>query len=127
VLSAYFTELAGLPSDQVFPLLIRLAPAGIQWRAISAARGRADMPFRDEADWAIASGLLEDRVAGQFPDGGSGLMKIRLDHPLVPGEYAVVLRLAGPRRVAGSAIFNGSALAAGESIVFNIAWPFRVM
>jgi hypothetical protein len=127
VLSAFYSELPDVPIDRVIPVLVRLAPAGNVWRAVSAARGRADMPFHDDTDWDIANGLVEDRVTGQRPEGGAGLMKIRLDRPLTPGDYAVVLRFAGPRRVSGSTIFGGSALAAGDSIVFTIAWPFRVM
>jgi hypothetical protein len=124
VLTVIYTDLLGLSSDAVTPVLVRLVPIGPGWRLIAAAPGRADEPVREEADWSVARTLAE--VASGQSEGGAGLMKIRLARALPPGDYAVILRPATTRALAGERVFAGSALAAGEEIVFGAVWPFHV-
>ena len=124
MLTVIYTDLLGLSSDDVTPVLVRLLPIGPGWRLIATARGRADEPVREEADWSVARTLAE--VASAQSEGGAGLMKIRLARALLPGDYAVILRPATTRALAGERVFAGSALAAGEGIVFGAAWPFHV-
>jgi hypothetical protein len=125
VLTVIYTDLLGLSSADVTPVLVRLMPVGTGWRLIAAARGRADEPVRGETDWSMARTLAE--VGGVQPEGGGGLMKIRLARALLPGDYAVILRSATSRALAGERVFAGSALAAGEGIVFGAVWPFHVL
>jgi hypothetical protein len=124
VLTVIYTDLLGLSPDDVTPVLVRLLPVGPGWRLIATARGRADEPVREEADWSVARALAE--VASAQSEGGAGLMKIRLARALLPGDYAVILRPVTTRALAGERVFAGSALAAGEGIVFGAAWPFHV-
>jgi hypothetical protein len=124
VLTVIYTDLLGLASGDVTPDLVRLMPIGPGWRLIAMARGRADEPVREEADWSVARTLAP--VAGAQAEGGSGLMKIRLARALPPGDYSVIFRLVTSRPLAGERVFAGSALAAGEAIVFGMAWPFHV-
>jgi hypothetical protein len=124
VLTVIYTDLLGLSSDDVTPMLVRLMPVGTGWRLIAAARGRADEPVREETDWSVARTLAE--VEGVQSEGGGGLMKIRLARALLPGDYAVILRPATSRTLAGERVFAGSALAAAEGIIFGAVWPFHV-
>jgi len=124
VLTVIYTDLLGLSSDDLAPVLVRLVPVGPGWRLIAMARGRADEPVREEADWLVARTLAE--VGGGQSEGGSGLMKIRLARALPPGDYAVIFRLVTSRALAGERVFAGSALATNEGIVFGSAWPFHV-
>ncbi len=124
VVTVIYTDLLGLSSADVSPVLVRLMPIGTGWRLVATARGRADEPVREEADWSVGRTLAE--VAGVQSEGGGGLMKIRLARALPPGDYAVILRPVTSRALAGERVFAGSALAAGEGIVFGAAWPFHV-
>jgi hypothetical protein len=126
VVTIIYNDVPGVPPNEVKPVLVRLMPAESGWRLIATARGRADEPFRQDADWSIAQSLVEAVVAGIQYDGGAGLMKIRLAVALAPGEYAVILRPLAARPLAGETVFAGSALAPGESIIFSTAWPFKV-
>ena len=124
VLTVIYTDLLGLSADDVTPVLVRLVPIGPGWRLIAMARGRADEPVREETDWSVARTVAE--VGGAQSEGARGLMKIRLTRTLPPGDYAVILRPATSRALAGERVFAGSGLAAGEGIVFGAAWPFHV-
>jgi len=124
VVTVIYTDLLGLSSADVTPVLVRIMPVGPAWRLIAIARGRADEPDREETDWSVARTLAE--VAGGQAEGAAGLMKIRLARALPPGDYAVILRPATSRSLAGERVFAGSALAAGEGIIFGAAWPFHV-
>jgi hypothetical protein len=126
VITVLYGDVRGVAPDDVIPIVVRLPSAGADWRAVAAARGRMDAPFREASDWAVGSALMEDVVAGQQPEGGAGVMKIRLAHALAAGNYAVILRPLTARPLAGVTVFAGSALAAGDSILFAFAWPFRV-
>jgi len=126
VISVMFTNAPSLAIERIQPALVRMPAANDEWRLVASARGRADEPFRDAADWALAPALVESPVPGARAEGGSGLMKIRLAGPLAPGDYGVVLRDLGARPLAGSRLFSGSALAAGDVILYGTVWPFRV-
>jgi len=124
VLTVLYTDMRDLSSGDVMPVLVRLKPIGPGWRLIATARGRADEPVREEADWTVARTLAP--VVGAQAEGGGGLMKIRLARALPPGDYAVILRPLTSLALAGERVFAGSALATGEAIVFGTAWPFHV-
>jgi hypothetical protein len=124
VLTVIYTDMQDLSSADVSPVLVRLMPIGTGWRLVATARGRADEPVRDEADWSVTRTL--EPVVGAQAEGGGGLMKIRLTRALPPGDYAVILRPLTSQALAGERVFAGSALATGESIVFGTAWPFHV-
>ncbi|HEY6359165.1 MAG TPA: hypothetical protein VIX35_13025, partial [Vicinamibacterales bacterium] len=124
VLTVIYTDMRDLSSGDVMPVLVRLMPIGSGWRLVATARGRADEPLRNEPDWSVTRMLAP--VVGAQAEGGSGLMKIRLARALPPGDYAVILRPLTPQPLAGERVFTGSALAAGDAIVFGTAWPFHV-
>lgn len=126
VLSVMYANASNLAIERVQPLLVRLVAASEQWRLVASARGRADVPFRDAADWALGSALVQSAVAGANAEGGNGLMKIRLAGPLTPGAYGVVLRDLGARPLSGSRLFSGSALAAGDLTLYGTVWAFQV-
>ena len=124
VLTVIYTDLLGLSPSDVRPVLVRLMPIGPAWRLIATARGRADEPDREEADWSMTRTLA--LVAGAQSEGGGGLMKILQTHALAPGDYAVIFRPLNSRALAGEHVFAGVSLATGEGIVFDTVWPFHV-
>lgn len=126
VISVMYANASNLAVERTQPLLVRMATGTDTWRLVASARGRADEPFRDVADWSLASAITQREVAGSRAEGGSGLMKIRLESPLAPGEYAVVLRDLGERPLAGSRLFSGSVLAAGDLTLYGVVWAFQV-
>jgi hypothetical protein len=126
LITTLYSDVPGVRPDAVMPALVRLVAVLPRWRLLLAAPGRADAPLRDVADWTLADALDERRMGGATLDGGNGQMKTRLAGPLEPGEYAVVLRPTGSRPSTGSQVFGGSALAAGEAVLYGQVFPFRV-
>lgn len=126
VISVMYANASALAVDRTQPVLVRLPSATDEWRLVASARGRADEPFRETADWSLASTLVESHVAAARAEGGNGLMKIRLAGALAPGDYGVVLRDPGAEPLAGARLFSGSALAARDLILYGTVWAFRV-
>jgi hypothetical protein len=123
-LTVIYTDALGLSPSDVTPALVRMMPIGREWRLMATARGRADEPVREAADWSVSRTLAE--VAGARSEGGGGLVKILLARALPPGDYAVILRPLTSRAVAGERVFTGSSIATGLGIAFGLVWPFHV-
>lgn len=119
---AIFKDLPGLNPEDLAPVLVRLTPAPSGVRLIAALRGRADQASRTDPDWDVVRDLKQDIVRTDLQKLDRGVMRLTLTADLAPGEYAIVLRLASKRKVAGSAVLGTD----GEGRVFSIAWDFAV-
>ena len=109
------------PSD-LTPVLVRLTPTISAVRVVSFIRGRADQASRTAADWDVIKDLKQDvvRATVALPEPGAAQLTPLGD--LEPGEYAVVLRPNGKKKLSGAAV-----LAIGpESRAFTAAWTFSI-
>jgi len=119
---AIFKDVPGLNPEDLAPVLVRLTPAASGVRLIAALRGRADQASRTDPDWDVVHDLKQDIVRTDLQRLDRGNMRLTPTADLPPGEYAIVLRLASKRKVAGSAVLGTE----GEGRVFSIAWDFAV-
>jgi hypothetical protein len=119
---AVFKDLPGLNPEDLAPVLVRLTPAASGIRVIAALRGRADQASRMDPDWDVVHDLKQDIVRTDLQKLDRGNMRLTPAADLPPGEYAIVLRLASKRKVAGSAVLGSD----GEGRVFSVAWDFGI-
>ncbi|HEY6359164.1 MAG TPA: SH3 domain-containing protein [Vicinamibacterales bacterium] len=119
---AVFKDVPGLNPEDLAPVLVRLTPAASGVRLIAALRGRADQASRTDPDWDVVRDLKQDIVRTDVQKVDRGSVRITPAADLPPGEYAIVLRLASKRKVAGSALLGSE----GEGRVFSVAWDFAV-
>lgn len=119
---AVFKDLPGLNPEDLAPVLVRLTPAASGVRLIAALRGRADQASRTDPDWDVVHDLKQDIVRTDLQKLDRGDMRLTPTADLPPGEYAIVLRLASKRKVAGSAVLGTD----GEGRVFSLAWDFGI-
>lgn len=119
---AVFKDLPGLNPEDLAPVLVRLTPAASGVRLVAALRGRADQASRTDPDWDVVRDLKQDIIRTDVQKVDRGNVRITPVADLPPGEYAVVLRLASKRKVAGSALLGSE----GEGRVFSVAWDFAV-
>jgi len=119
---ATFKDVPGLNPEDLAPVLVRLTPAPSGVRLIAALRGRADQASRTDPDWDVVHELKQDIVRSDLQKLDRGTMRLTPTVDLPPGEYAIVLRLASKRKVAGSAMLGTE----GEGRVFSVAWDFAV-
>ncbi len=119
---AVFKDVPGLNPEDLATVLVRLTPAASGVRLIAALRGRADQASRTDPDWDVVRDLKQDIIRTDLQKVDRGNVRITPAADLPPGEYALVLRLASKRKVAGSALLGSE----GEGRVFSVAWDFAV-
>ena len=111
-----------LAAADLIPVLVKLTPTISGVRVVSFIRGRADQASRTDADWDVIKDLKQDvvRTTVALPEPGAAQVTPLSD--LEPGEYAIVLRPNGKKKLSGAAV-----LAIGpESRLFTAAWTFSV-
>jgi hypothetical protein len=119
---AIFKDVPGISPDDLLPVLVRLTPASPGVRLVAALRGRADEASRADADWDVVRDLKQDLIKCDTQVVDRGAVKITPVTALAPGEYAVVLRLASRKKLAGTALLGPDA----EGRVFSMLWDFAV-
>lgn len=120
---ASFAKAPGVNPDQFAPAIVKLTPAQNTCRLVGAAQGREDARSRDVADWEIYSAFVEDRVPVNLEKISPGDYNVSPQSPLLPGEYAVVLRpVSKSEKVSGGDV----ARAQGPGLMFDLAWSFQV-
>ncbi|MBV9180904.1 MAG: hypothetical protein JO356_06295 [Acidobacteria bacterium] len=117
------TQAPGVNPEEFAPEIVKLTPAQNSCRLVGATQGKEDARSDNAADWEIYSAFVEDRVAASLNKTSSGEYKISPASPLLPGEYAVVLR-----PVSKNTKFSGGDVARGQGagLMFNAAWTFQV-
>jgi len=109
------------PAD-LTPLIVKLTPTISSVRIVGFVRGRADQASRTDADWDVIKDLKQDVVRATVALPEPGAAQITPENDLAPGEYAVVLRPNGKKKLSGASV-----LAIGpESRVFTAAWTFSI-
>jgi hypothetical protein len=120
--TATFRDLRGLNPDDFAPVIVRLMPATSGVRLVAALRGRPDENSRTEADWDVVHDLKQDIVRSDVQRIDRGAMRITPVGDLPPGQYAIVMRLATKRKVAGAMLLGSD----GEGQAFSLCWDFEV-
>ena len=118
-----FSNVAGANPDDFEPAVVKLTPTPNALRLVGATQGKDDALSTSGADWSVYSGFLEDRVAVNSQKLGKGQYKISPLAPLLPGEYAVVLR-----PVSKTKKFSGADVARdqGDGQMFDSVWSFQI-
>ena len=121
--SVNFAKAPGVNPEEFAPEIVKLTPAQNTCRLVGATRGREDARSHDAADWKIYSSFVEDRVAVNLQKTAAGEYQMSPQSPLLPGEYAVVLRpVSRNEKVSGGDVARGQ----GPGLMFDTAWSFQV-
>lgn len=118
-----FAKAPGVNPTEFAPEIVKLTPTQNNCRLVGATQGKEDARSRDAADWEIFSGFVEDGVPVSLKNQTAGQYEISPQSPLLPGEYAVVLR-----PVSKNEKFSGGdvARAQGPGLMFDVLWSFQV-
>lgn len=118
-----FARTPGINPVDFAPEIVALTPAQNTCRLVGATRGKQDARSRDAADWQIYSGFVEDRVPVTLRQTAPGQYNLSPQAPLLPGEYAVVLRpISTKQKFSGAEVARGQ----GAGLMFDALWTFGV-
>jgi hypothetical protein len=122
--SVDFSKAPGVNPDDFEPAIVKLTPGqNNSCRVVGATQGKEDARSKEAADWAIYSSFLEERVAVNSQKVKAGEYKISPSSPLLPGEYAVVLRpVSKTKKFSGGDVARNQ----GDGMMFNALWSFQV-
>jgi len=122
-LEAQFAKAPGVNPDEFAPEIVKLTPAQNMCRLVGATQGKEDARSDNTADWEIYSAFIEDRVPVNLEQISAGDYNVSPQTPLLPGEYAVVLRpIAKDKKFSGGDVARGQ----GGGLMFNAVWTFQV-
>ncbi|HEX5216418.1 MAG TPA: hypothetical protein VFV98_13220 [Vicinamibacterales bacterium] len=117
-----YKSVRDLAAADLTPVLVKLTPTISGVRVVGFVRGRADQASRTDADWDVIKDLKQDVVRATVAVPEPGAAQITPLSDLEPGEYAVVLRPNGKKKLSGASV-----LAIGpDSRLFTAAWTFSV-
>jgi len=121
--SVNFAKAPGVNPSEFAPEIVKLTPTQNNCRLVGATQGKEDARSREAADWEIFSSFVEDRVGVSSQSTAPGQYEVSPQSPLLPGEYAVVLR-----PVSKNEKFSGGdvARAQGPGLMFDVLWSFQV-
>jgi hypothetical protein len=118
-----FAKAPGVNPDEFAPEIVRLTPAQNTCRLVGATQGKEDARSDNAADWEIYSAFIEDRVPVNLEKLSSGDYNVSPQTPLLPGEYAAVLRpIAKDKKFSGGDVARGQ----GAGLMFNAVWTFQI-
>ncbi len=109
------------PAD-LTPVLVKLSPTISGVRIVAFIRCRADQASQTAADWDVVKDLKQEVVRTTVAVPEPGAAQVTPLGDLAPGEYAVVLRPNGKKKLSGAGV-----LAIGpESRLFTAVWTFSI-
>jgi RHS repeat-associated protein len=121
--SVNYATMPGIKPEDFEPTIVKLTPAQNSLRIVGATQGKEDATSSSAADWEIYSSYLEDRVAVNSQKKGPGDYQISPASPLLPGEYAVVMRpVSKTKKFSGGDVARGQ----GDGLMFDAVWSFQV-
>jgi len=118
-----FANAPGINPEEYEPTIVKLTPAQNTCRIVGATEGKEDARQSAAADWQVYSSFLEERVAANAEKSKPGEYRLTPRSPLLPGEYAVVLRpVSKTKKFSGGDVARGQ----GDGFAFNAVWSFQV-
>jgi len=118
-----FAKAPGVNPDDFAPRIVKLTPAQNSCRLVGAAQGKEDARSDIAADWEIYSAFVEDPVQVNLEKTGEGNYNVFPQAPILPGEYAVVLRpVSKNMKISGADASRGQ----GAGLMFSAVWSFEV-
>ena len=118
-----FANAPGVNPEEYEPAIVKLTPAQNTCRIVGATQGKEDARQSAAADWQVYSSFLEERVAANAEKSKPGEYRLTPRSPLLPGEYAVVLRpVSKTKKFSGGDVARGQ----GDGFAFNAVWSFQV-
>ncbi len=118
-----FSKAPGVNLDDYVPAIVKLTPSQNAYRLVGATQGKTDQGTDAAMDWPVYSGYIEDRVPIDAQKSKPGQYTVKPSTPLVPGEYALVLRpISKDKKFSGADV----ARAQGDGFMFNAVWSFEV-
>ena len=121
--SVNYATMPGIKPEDFEPTIVKLTPAQNSLRIVGATQGKEDATSNSAADWEIYSSFLEDRVAVTSQRKNPGEYQIAPASPLLPGEYAVVMRpVSKTKKFSGGDVARGQ----GDGLMFDAVWSFQV-
>ncbi len=111
-----FGNLLGIDPDAYEPQLIKLVQSKDNWRLVGATK-----TAMGQLGTEAYEKVTEARVAVNSERLARGEVRIEPKSPLVPGEYAVVLRAIHPGKRAQGSLGGGA-----ETSIFFSVWDFSV-
>jgi len=121
--SVNYAAMPGIKPEDFEPTIVKLTPSGNTVRIVGATQGKEDATSSSAADWSIYSAFLEDRVNVNSQKKSAGIYQISPGSPLLPGEYAVVMRpVSKTKKFSGGDVARGQ----GDGLMFDAAWTFQV-
>jgi len=118
-----FANAPGISPDDYEPAIVKLTPAQNTCRIVGATQGKEDARESAAADWQIYSSFMEERVPAKAEKAKPGEYKLTSNSPLLPGEYAVVLRpINKSKKFSGADVARGQ----GDGFAFNSIWSFQI-
>jgi hypothetical protein len=117
-----FQDIPGVSPDDLTAMLLRLTPTTTSVELIAAARGRADEATHTDADWDLAHELKQNAVRCKLEVVDRGGLRLTPTGDLAPGDYTIVLRPNGRKKLAGSVVLGSTA----EGHVLGQFWPIAV-
>jgi len=119
-----FVNAPGIAPDDYEPAIVKLTPAQNTCRIVGATQGKEDAQASAAADWQVYSSFLEERVAVNAEKSKPGEYQLTPRSPLLPGEYAVVLRpISRSKKFSGGDVARGQ----GDGFVFDAVWSFQIV
>jgi hypothetical protein len=124
VFTVNFVNAPGIAPEDYEPAIIKLTPAQNTCRIVGATQGKEDAQASAAADWQVYSSFLEERVAVNPEKSKPGEYRVTPRSPLLPGEYAVVLRpVSKSKKFSGGDVARGQ----GDGLVFDGVWSFEIV
>jgi len=121
--SVDFSSVPGVNAADYKPAIVKLTPAQNTWRLVGATLGKGDATSSSSLDWQIYTNFLEDSVPLRSNRTALGQYQISSATPLLPGEYAVVLRpISKAKKFSGADVARGE----GDGLMFDSVWSFQV-
>lgn len=118
-----FAHAPGVNPEEYEPAIVKLTSAQNTCRIVGATEGKEDARQSVAADWQVYSSFLEERVAANAEKSKAGEYRLTPRSPLLPGEYAVVLRpVSKSKKFSGGDVLRGQ----GDGFAFGAVWSFQV-
>jgi hypothetical protein len=118
-----FVQTPGVNPAEYAPQIVKLTPAQNTCRILGATEGKEDARSTPAADWQMYSGFVEERAAVTSRELRPGEYEVTPSSPLLPGEYALVLRpLSRNKKFSGADVARGQ----GDGQMFQVVFTFSV-